>query len=150
MHPARFFALALIAGLPIRLAAQPARVADLDREAVQAVITEFGRLVDAGDLGKLDAFFPPRGHILTDNATTHSWVEYRDKYFEPELARFPSLRYAHTAVEATVRGTIAWVAFRREMSSAAPGGPAAVAGRGTAVLEKREGKWLIVHLHMSQ
>ena len=151
MRKSRHLGLVLIGMLlPLGVAAQQPRAADPERDAVQAVITEFGRLVEAGDLSKLDSFFPPRGHILTDNATTHSWAEYRDGHFKPELAHFPSLKYAHTAVEAVVRGTIAWVAFRREMSSAVANGPAAVSGRGTAVLEKREGKWLIVHLHMSQ
>lgn len=124
--------------------------ANPERTAVQAVITEFGRLVEAGDLSKLDSFFPPRGHILSDNATTHSWVEFRDNHFKPELDRFPTLRYAHTAVEAVVRGDIAWAAFRREMSSGAAGGPTAESGRGTAVLEKRDGRWVIVHMHMSR
>ena len=135
--------------LPVALSAQQPAAANPERGAVQSVITEFGRLVEAGDLSKLDSFFPPRGHILSDNATTHSWVEFRDNHFKPELARFPMLRYAHTAVEAVVRGDIAWVAFRRELSSGAAGGPAAVSGRGTAVLEKREGTWVIVHMHMS-
>ena len=150
MHRQWIVSLALIGVLlPTGLTAQAARAPDPERDAVSALITEFGRLVEEGDLSKLDSFFPPRGHILTDNATTHSWAEYRDNHFRAELAKFPSLKYAHTSVETVVRGNIAWVAFRRQMSSAAPNGPAAVSGRGTAVLEKREGRWVIVHLHMS-
>ena len=135
--------------LPAALMAQQPAAVDPERAEVQSLIAEFGRLVEVGDLSKLDSFFPPRSHILADNATTHSWVEFRDNHFKPELARFPTPKYAHTAIEAVVRGDIAWVAFRREMSSGATGGPAPVSGRGTAVLEKNEGKWVIVHLHMS-
>jgi ketosteroid isomerase-like protein len=34
--------------------------------------------------------------------------------------------------------------------SALDASPEPVQGRGTAVLEKRDGRWVIVHLHMSQ
>ena len=122
---------------------------DPERAAVQRVIEDFASHVQASNLSALDSLFPPRGlHILTDDVTTHGWAEYRDQYLRPELERFPGLRYAHTAIEPVVRGDVAWVAFRRELaSSAATVEP--VQGRGTAVLEKREGRWVIVHLHVS-
>jgi hypothetical protein len=85
-------------------------------------------------------------HILTDDATTHGWAEYRDQHLAPELD-IAGLRYAHTAVEPVVRGNVAWVAFRREISGTAM---AASEGRGTAVLEKVDDRWVIVHLHMSR
>jgi hypothetical protein len=93
-----------------------------------------------------EALFRPRGHILTDNATTHGFAEYRDQFLKPELARFKA-GYAHTAVEATVRGDPAYVAFRRVFGKA---GGTQTEGRGTAVLEKIDGKWLIVHLQMAE
>lgn len=133
--------------LPSLLYAQPAP--DPDRDAVQHVIADFAEHIQAGDLSAFDSLFPPRGlHILTDDATTHGWAEYRDQYLKPELALYSGLRYAHTRVEPVVRGNVAWVAFRRELSSSAAGAEP-VQGRGTAVLEKRDGGWVIVHLHMS-
>lgn len=134
--------------LPMDISAQ--RPPDPEREAVQQVITRFAEHVQEGNLSALETFFPERGlHILTDSATTHGWAEYRDRHLKPELARFPGLRYAHTRVEPVVRGNVAWVAFRRELSSSA-GAAEPVQGRGTAVLEKRDDRWLIVHLHVSQ
>ncbi len=65
------------------------------------------------------------------------------------MARYPNLRYAHTGVESSVRGNIAWAAFRWQMSSAGEG-PAPVLGRGSAVLEKIDGRWRIAHLHLSR
>lgn len=133
---------------PSLLSAQ--RAPNPERDAVQSMIADFATHVQANDLSALDSFFPPRGlHILTDNATTHGWAEYRDEYLKPELARYPDLRYTHTAIEPVVRGNVAWVAFRRELSSSTAGAEP-VQGRGTAVLEKRDGRWLIVHLHMSR
>ena len=124
--------LLLVALVPSRLSAQ--RAPDPERDAVQRVIADFATHVQANDLSALDSFFPPRGlHILTNDATTHGWVEYRDEYLRPELARYPDLRYTHTAIEPVVRGNVAWVAFRRELSSSTVGAEP-VQGRGTAVL----------------
>ena len=70
-----------------------------------------------------------------------------DRAAVSELAPLEGLRYAHTAVEPVVRGSVARVAFRREISGT---GRTAVEGRGTAVLEKVDAGWVIVHLHMSK
>ena len=53
----------------------------------------------------------------------------------------------HTRVEPTVRGNVAWASFRREISRS---GTMQEEGRGTAVLEKVDAQWTIVHLHMSR
>lgn len=144
-------ALVMLAGsmLPTSLVSQQA-APDPERAVVAAVITRFAEKVQANDLAALDSVFPPRGgHLLVDTATTHGWVEYRDRFLKPEMARSSGATYAHTAIEPIVRGNVAWVAFRRQWSGGAAG-TAAIPGRGTAVLEKRDNRWVIVHLHMSQ
>jgi ketosteroid isomerase-like protein len=124
---------------------------DPERTAVQQVILSIAMHIQAGNLTAVDSLFPPRGvHILTDTATTHGWPEYRDQHLKPELARYTNLRFVHAAVEAQVRGTVAWVAFRQQLSGETAKGPTQVTGRGTAVLEKRDGRWIIVHLHVSR
>lgn len=138
----------LIVLLPNVASAQRGAAPNPERAAVQQLITRFGELLQARDMDAIEPLFRAGGvHILTDSATTHGWDEYRDQYLKPELDAIQDLRYAHAAVEAVVRDTVAWVAFRREISGAAM---AAVQGRGTAVLEKVDGKWVIVHLHMSR
>jgi ketosteroid isomerase-like protein len=124
---------------------------DPERAAVRQVILEMAAHVQAGKWASADSLFATRGvHVLTDTAGLHSWAEYRDSRLKPELARYTSPRLAHTGVEAQVRGNVAWVAFRQEISAAAAGSPAARVGRGSAVLEKLDGRWTIVHLHMSR
>jgi ketosteroid isomerase-like protein len=138
--------LFLLALAPVAAHAQAAP--NPERAAVQQVITRFGEHIRAGELDAIAALFPPRGvHILTDDATTHGWAEYRDEHLRPEMA-YHGGHYVHSAVEAVVREDVAWVAFRREFGP--PDTPARVSGRGTAVLEKRDDGWVIVHLHMSR
>lgn len=132
---------------PAAARAQVRSQPDPERAAVQQVIVRLGELLQAGDLAAIEPLVRPRLHILTDNATTHGWAEYRDEYLAPELDRLKA-GYAHTAVEATVRGDLAYVAFRRVFGKA--GTSEAKEGRGTAVLEKIDGRWTIVHLQMAE
>ncbi len=86
------------------------RTPDPDRAAVREVITSLGEYFQAGDLEAAETLFRSGGmHILTDDATTHGWAEYRDQHLGPELD-IEGLQYAHTAVEPVVRGNVAWVA----------------------------------------
>ena len=125
------------------------RAPDLERDSVQQVIINLAEYIQAGDMASIEPLFRGRGvHILTDSATTHGWAEFRDEHLKPELEKYQELRYTHSAVEPVVRGNVAWVAFRRELS--ATGITTPVSGRGTAVLEKIDGRWVIVHIHMSR
>lgn len=122
-----------------------------DRAAVQELIVRMGEGIQAGNFTAVDSLFPARGlHILTDTLTLHGWAEYRDQHLKPEIAQFTDLTFRHTAVEAALRGDVAWVAFRQQINGNTSGGATAVSGRATAVLERREGRWLIVHLHVSR
>ena len=146
---ARALARILLVAAALSPAAARAQVTsrpDPERAAVQQVIVQFGELIQAGNLDAIEPLIRPRGHILTDKATLHSWVEYRDQYLKPDLDRLKA-GYTHTAVEATVRGDLAYVAFRRVFGRA---GGAQTEGRGTAVLEKLDGRWVIVHLQMAE
>lgn len=42
------------------------------------------------------------------------------------------------------------VAFRQEISGTSSSGPAQRVSRGSAVLEKVDGRWIVVHLHLSR
>ena len=135
----------LLMFVPALVSAQ--RAPDPDRAAAREVITSLGEYFQAGDMSAAETLFRSGGmHILTDDATTHGWAEYRDQHLAPELD-IEGLHYSHTAVEPVVRGSVAWVAFRREISGT---GTTPVEGRGTAVLEKVDARWVIVHLHMSR
>jgi ketosteroid isomerase-like protein len=121
-----------------------------ERAAIQQVITSFADAIHTNQLGNVDALFAPTGiHIIVDDAALHGWAEYRDGYLMPEMVRYPQLRYAHTGLETSVRGNVAWVAFRWQMSTSGDA-PAPVLGRASAVLEKIGDRWLITHLHVSR
>ena len=125
--------------------------ADPERAAARQVVQELGANLQDGNWARADSLFAPRGlHVLVDTLALHSWAEYRDKHLKPMLAQFPGAKVAHTAVEAVVRGSVAWVAFRQEVSGSGSSAPSPRVTRGTAVLEKLNERWTIVHYHVSR
>ena len=58
-----------------------------------------------------------------------------------------NFRYRYYGVEPQVRGNVAWASFRYEVSADLPERHVAAEGRGTAVLEKRGERWVVVHQH---
>ncbi len=125
---------------------------DPERAAARQVIIELATYLQDGKWTEADGLFATRGlHVLADTSAYHTWAEYRDKSVKPELARFIGLKVTHSAVEAVVRhGSVAWVAFRQEIGGSGAPAAAVKVSRGSAVMEKLEGKWVIVHYHISR
>src|SRR5215216_3773139 len=124
---------------------------DPERAAARQVLLELASHLQDGKWTQADSLFAARGvHVLADTAAYHSWAEYRDKQLKPDLARYSGLKVAHTGVEAQVRGNVAWVAFRQEVGGTTTPASQARVGRGSAVMEKLDGRWTIVHYHVSR
>lgn len=141
-------AAVLVAAASSSLLAQQGGTPDPERAAARQVLLQLASNLQEGQWAQADSLFAARGvHVLADTAAFHSWADYRDKQLKSTLASVSGLKVAHTGVEAQVRGNVAWVAFKQEISGSAP--PARVA-RGSAVLEKLNGRWTIVHYHVSR
>ncbi len=124
---------------------------ETDREAVRRVVEAVAEFEQAKNLDSLGTLFAPGSgvHIIEGAGVNHGWADYRDNHLGPELADFKNFKYSYYAVEAQVRGNVAWASFRYDISMVTKRGPYDGEGRGTAVLEKRNGRLMIVHLHTS-
>ncbi len=142
---ARSFALLILASAP-GLGAQTEETA-----SVRRVVESVAIYAQSSNLAAMDTLFAPgRGvHIIEGSGVNHGWEEYRDHHLGPELATFRNFSYRYFAIEPQVRGTVAWTAFRYELGADTPNGRIEMEGRGSAVLERREERWVIVHLHTS-
>jgi len=139
-------AFALSAGTSSSTTAQTS-----ERDAVIAVIEAVATFSQAKNVSAIDTLFASgRGvHIIEGAGVNHGWADYRDHHLQPELEGFESFEYRYFAVEPQVRQDVAWSSFRYELTADTPRGHVELEGRGTAVLEKQDGRWLIVHLHTS-
>ena len=143
---AALIVLAAGVGMPTLALAQ----AD-DEAAVRAVVEALATYSQASDWAGLDSLYAPgRGvHIIEGAGVNHGWADYRDNHLKPELENFENFTYRYYNVEPQVRGDVAWASFRYDLAVDTPRGHVEMEGRGTTVLERRDGRWLVVHLHTS-
>lgn len=118
---------------------------------VRSVIEKMAVLIEQGDLEALGAIYAPGPgvHIIEGTGVNHGWADYRDHHLQPELQLFQNLTYRYFAIEPLVKGSLAYAGFQYELSADTTSGEYASKGRGTAVLEKMDGKWRVVHMHTS-
>lgn len=122
-----------------------------DEQAVRLVLEAVAAATAAKNLAALDTLHAQDAwvRIIEGADVNQGWTDYRDHHLGPELAEFLSITYRIFDAEPQVRGNIAWAPFRYELSVQTSQGQTDVEGRGTAILEKRGGRWLIVHWHTS-
>ncbi len=74
------------------------------------------------------------------------WTEYRDHHLKPELENLQGLIYKPYEIEPHVEGELAWAIFRYELKVDLREQRIDHLGRGTAILEKRNGRWVVRHM----
>ena len=125
--------------------------AQTPEQQVTRVVEALATLSVAKDLAGLDTLYSPDAgvRVIEGAGVNKGWADYRDHHLGPELKEMKNFRSRYYDVEPQVRGNVAWASFRYELGVDTPRGPAESEGRGTAVLENRNGRWLVVHLHTS-
>ena len=122
-----------------------------EEAAVRRVVEAVGSLQEANDIAGLDTLFAsdPWVEIIEGSGVNHGWTDYRNNHLKPELAEMQHLKFRFFDIVPQVRRKVAWAPFRYELAADTPSGHVDVEGRGTAVLERRGSRWLVVHLHTS-
>ncbi len=118
---------------------------------IRSVMERVASLMKAGDLEPLGEIYAPgRGvHIIEGAGVNHGWEDYRDHHLKPEMEALKNFDYRYFAIEPQVRGNMAYTSFRYELAADTDKGHFEIEGRGTAILEKMDGRWRIVHTHTS-
>lgn len=118
--------------------------------AVRSTIEAVFAAGERKDLTALDTLYAGEDLTVIEGAgINRSWADYRDHHLAPELEEFRSFRYRPGDIEAHVQGDIAWSIFRYELEAETAERKADIVGRGTAVLERRGGRWVVRHIHTS-
>lgn len=124
---------------------------DEDVDTIRSLLEQVAALMQAKDLTPLDDIYASgRGvHIIEGAGVNHGWEDYRDHHLKPELQAFDNFQYRFFAIEPQVKENFAYSAFRYELSADSESDHIEIEGRGTAILEKINEQWKIVHLHTS-
>lgn len=120
-------------------------------KAVTDVMTREALAVEKGDLAALDKIWANSEDVTVFESghANYGWNDYRNTHLAPELKDFKNTKYSFSDMKVKVDGKTAWATFKYSLAAEMGTRKIVSGGLGTAVLEKREGKWRIVHWHSS-
>lgn len=120
-------------------------------KAVTDVMTREALAVEQGDLAALDKIWANSEDVTVFESghANYGWNDYRNTHLAPELKEFKNTKYSFSDMKVKVDGKTAWATFKYSLAAEMGTRKIESGGLGTAVLEKREGKWRIVHWHSS-
>lgn len=143
-------ALAAIA-FSLNLLAPASLAQTAEEKAVRDVLTREAAAVEKGDLSALDKIWANSEDVTVFESghANYGWTDYRNNHLAPELKEFQNTKYSFSDLKIKVDGKTAWATFKYALEASIGGRNIQSGGLATAVLEKRDGRWQIVHWHSS-
>ena len=122
-----------------------------DEQNVRGVLNENAAAFVRNDIGALDRIWAndEAVTVFENGSANYGWLDYRNNHLAPEMKEFTNLKYEIVEPKIRLAGKTAWATFKYTISGDSGGRHFDSGGLGTAVLEKRNAKWLIVHWHTS-
>jgi len=120
-------------------------------KAVTDVLTREAAAVEKGDLAALDKIWANSEDVTVFESghANYGWTDYRNNHLAPELKEFKNTKYAFSDLKVKTSGNLALATFKYTLSADLGTRRVDTGGLGTAVLEKRDGRWQIIHWHSS-
>lgn len=122
-----------------------------DERAVREVLLSNATGFERNDLAALNKVWANDESVTVFESghANYGWADYRDHHLVPEMAEFKNTKYTLTDIKVRVSGKTAWATFKYSISAEFKDRHVEGSGLGTAVLEKRDGRWQIVYWHTS-
>jgi hypothetical protein len=119
---------------------------------VKEVLTRFGEVFSRRDMGSLIALLAPDPDVTflgTDADEERVGLSEIKKQVQRDWAHSESASIHWGPFSVSAQGTVAWVAAHVTLQAKASSREMTFPGRITAVMDKRDGQWLIDQCHMS-
>jgi ketosteroid isomerase-like protein len=122
-----------------------------DEQQVDFVISTMLGAWQVGDVNKLREVYADDVIVVSGvwGPPVIGWANYAPLY-QQSRARMTQVRMDRSNTYSKVAGTFAWACYQWDFSATIDGVLSGSRGQTTLVLEKRGGKWLIVHNHTAQ
>ena len=122
------------------------QAASPDSSGVRRAIEALFNAAQRKDLVALDTIYAgDRLTVIEGAGINRGWPDYRDHHLGPELKEFSDFHYQPSEIEAHVQGNIAWAIFRYTLKAKSGDRVIDQVGRGTAILERKGNRWIILH-----
>lgn len=117
-----------------------------DQIGAEATIRALFSAIERKDLATLDTLYAGDSLTVVEGAgVNRGWADYRDTHLGPELREMQNFRYRPFEIQTRTSANVAWATFRYAMSADMGERKIDAIGRGTAILERRGGKWVVRH-----
>ena len=120
--------------------------------AVRATLRQWKDAYSQQDVDGALAVIAPDDDVVGIGTGPDEWrvgpEEFRAQ-LERDFAHSEALSVAYEPLVVSEAGPVAWVAGRATVQARVEGQDLTLTGRFTAVLEQREGRWLLVQTHFS-
>lgn len=129
--------------------AAPATGVDAQAQPAVAVVEQFSKALQAGDMAAVRTLLTDDVLVLESGGAERSREEYLGHHAGADAA---FLREAHVRVKrrvARAEGSIAWVGTESELHATKDGKPLPLLSTETMVLRKVGADWRIAHIHWS-
>jgi ketosteroid isomerase-like protein len=148
--------LLLLAGVAVTAHEPPKKTSTAATSAaagdpVAAVLIRNAQGFEKGDLAMLDTLWAhDEGVTVFESGyANYGWKDYRDHHLKPEIEEMKNVHYQLNDIKSRLSGHTAWATFKYTIAADVKDRHVEASGLGTAVLEKRDGQWKIVHWHTS-
>lgn len=124
---------------------------DNNAKAVIAVLQQEAAAFEKGDVEALNKLWANDEwvSVFESGGADIGWANYRDHHLIPEMKELKNTKHTLSDIKVRVAGKTAWATFKYSLAGDLKERHIDVNGLGTAVLEERNGRWLIVHRHTS-
>lgn len=121
-----------------------------DAVRVAAAVRAMFAAAERRDLAALDTLYAGDSLTVVEGAgINRGWADYRDQHLGPELKEMTDFRYRPFEIEARTAGNLGWATFRYALTAKMGERVIDAVGRGTAIAERRGGRWVIRHTQTS-
>ncbi len=87
--------------------------------------------------------------VFENGHANYGWSDYKNNHLGPEMAEMKNASFKMADIRVKTERTLAYATFKYTIAADLKDRHIEGSGLGTAVLEKREKDWVIVHWHSS-
>jgi ketosteroid isomerase-like protein len=120
--------------------------------AVEATLRQWADAYNKRDLDRALALIAPDDDVVGIDTGHDEWRVGPEEFkaqVERDFSQAEALSVAYEPLVVSEAGPVAWVAGRASVQARVDGQDLSLAGRFTAVLERRDDRWLLVQTHFS-
>lgn len=121
-----------------------------DEEKIEQVVAAVIEAFRTGDYAAMGRYYDPQCTVVSANYNppVEGWSEVEQRY-KAQHASLTGAEMVRENTKITRRGKVAWVTYQWRFAGVAGPQTFGLEGHTTLVLEKKKGRWLIVHNHTS-